>query len=69
MDRLVCGDVRLRQDGVAIRAAFKVVEGRLSGRHPVWPDHAAFALADSISTFKERLQGFPLTVECINRFS
>ena len=65
MDRLVCGDVGYGKTEVAVRAAFKVVEDGFQVAILV----PTTVLAEQhMHTFKERLQGFPVTVECINRF-
>ncbi|HRH47808.1 MAG TPA: transcription-repair coupling factor [Panacibacter sp.] len=65
MDRLVCGDVGFGKTEVAIRAAFKsCVDGK----------QAAILVPTTIlafqhyKTFQERLKGFPVTVDYINRF-
>ncbi len=65
MDRLVCGDVGYGKTEIAIRAAFKVVEDGFQAAILV----PTTVLAEQhMHTFKERLQGFPVTVDCINRF-
>jgi transcription-repair coupling factor (superfamily II helicase) len=65
MDRLVCGDVGYGKTEVAVRAAFKVVEDGFQVAILV----PTTVLAEQhVHTFRERLQGFPVTVECINRF-
>lgn len=65
MDRLVCGDVGYGKTEVAIRAAFKVVEDGYQAAILV----PTTVLAEQhLKTFTERLQGFPVTIECINRF-
>ena len=65
MDRLVCGDVGYGKTEVAIRAAFKVVEDGFQAAVLV----PTTVLAEQhVKTFRERLKGFPVTVECINRF-
>lgn len=65
MDRLVCGDVGYGKTEVAIRGAFKVVEDGLQVAILV----PTTVLAEQhTKTFRERLSGFPITVECINRF-
>ncbi len=65
MDRLICGDVGYGKTEVAIRAAFKVVEDGFQAAILV----PTTVLAEQhLKTFAERLQGFPVTVECINRF-
>ncbi len=65
MDRLVCGDVGYGKTEVAIRGAFKVVEDGMQVAVLV----PTTVLAEQhAKTFRERLSGFPVTVECINRF-
>ncbi len=65
MDRLVCGDVGYGKTEVAIRAAFKVVE---DGYQVAILVPTTVLAEQHVKTFKERLQGFPVTVACINRF-
>jgi len=65
MDRLICGDVGYGKTEVAIRAAFKVVEDGFQTAILV----PTTVLAEQhLKTFRERLKGFPVNVECINRF-
>ncbi|KAB2891830.1 MAG: transcription-repair coupling factor [Desulfobulbaceae bacterium] len=65
MDRLICGDVGYGKTEVAVRAAFKVVEDGLQVALLV----PTTVLAEQhAKTFRERLQGFPVRIECINRF-
>ena len=65
MDRLICGDVGFGKTEVAIRAAFKVVEDGFQAAVLV----PTTVLAEQhVKTFKERLKGFPVNIECINRF-
>lgn len=65
MDRLVCGDVGYGKTEVAIRGAFKVLEDNLQVAVLV----PTTVLAEQhTTTFRERLAGFPVTVECLNRF-
>ncbi len=65
MDRLVCGDVGYGKTEVAIRAAFKVVQDGFQVAILV----PTTVLAEQhAKTFRERMAGFPVTVECINRF-
>jgi len=65
MDRLVCGDVGYGKTEVAIRAAFKVVEDGFQTAVLV----PTTVLAEQhVTTFRERFRGFPVTIECINRF-
>ncbi len=65
MDRLICGDVGFGKTEVALRAAFKVIEDSyqvavLVPTTVLAEQHAA--------TFKERLQGLPVTIKSLNRF-
>lgn len=65
MDRLVCGDVGFGKTEVAIRAAFKVITDGFQVAVLV----PTTVLAEQhAQTFQERLDGFPVTVECLNRF-
>ncbi|MEE4167017.1 MAG: DEAD/DEAH box helicase, partial [Desulfocapsaceae bacterium] len=65
MDRLVCGDVGYGKTEVAVRAAFKVIEDGFQAAILV----PTTVLAEQhAATFKERLQGFAVRVESINRF-
>ncbi|MEW6468532.1 MAG: transcription-repair coupling factor [Bacteroidota bacterium] len=65
MDRLVCGDVGFGKTEVAIRAAFKAVND--SKQVAVLVPTTILAL-QHFKTFSERLKGFPVTVDYINRF-
>ncbi len=65
MDRLVCGDVGYGKTEVAIRAAFKVVEDGFQVAILVPTTVLAEQHADS---FRERLAGFPVRIESLNRF-
>ncbi len=65
MDRLICGDVGYGKTEVAVRAAFKVVEDGFQAAILV----PTTVLAEQhVKTFKERFKGFPVNIECINRF-
>jgi len=65
MDRLICGDVGYGKTEVAIRAAFKVVEDGFQAAILV----PTTVLAEQhVKTFRERFKGFPVNIECINRF-
>jgi transcription-repair coupling factor (superfamily II helicase) len=65
MDRLLCGDVGYGKTEVAMRAAFKAVDGG----HQVAVLAPTTILADQhLETFRERFQDFPVTVEMISRF-
>lgn len=65
MDRLVCGDVGYGKTEVAIRAAFKVVE---DGAQVAILVPTTVLAEQHLQTFKERMQGFAVTIDCINRF-
>ncbi len=65
MDRLVCGDVGYGKTEVAVRAAFKVVE---DGYQVAILVPTTVLAEQHAKTFSERLQGFPVTIACLNRF-
>lgn len=65
MDRLVCGDVGYGKTEVAIRAAFKVVE---DNRQVAVLVPTTVLAEQHAETFRERLRGFPIRVECLSRF-
>lgn len=65
MDRLVCGDVGFGKTEVAIRAAFKALNDRKQVAVLV---PTTILAMQHYQTFKERLAGFPVKVEYINRF-
>ncbi len=65
MDRLVCGDVGFGKTEVAIRAAFKALNDRKQVAVLV---PTTILAMQHYHTFKERLTGFPVKVEYINRF-
>jgi transcription-repair coupling factor (superfamily II helicase) len=65
MDRLLCGDVGYGKTEVAMRAAFKAVDG--GGQVAVLAPTTI--LADQhLETFRRRLAGFPVSIEMISRF-
>jgi transcription-repair coupling factor (superfamily II helicase) len=65
MDRLLCGDVGYGKTEVAMRAAFKVVDGGFQ----VAVLAPTTILADQhLETFRKRFEGFPVNVEMISRF-
>jgi transcription-repair coupling factor (superfamily II helicase) len=65
MDRLLCGDVGYGKTEVAMRAAFKVVDGG----YQVAVLAPTTILADQhLETFRKRFAGFPLNVEMVSRF-
>ncbi|MDD5760273.1 MAG: transcription-repair coupling factor, partial [Desulfobulbaceae bacterium] len=65
MDRLVCGDVGFGKTEVAIRAAFKVA---VDGYQVAILVPTTVLAEQHAATFKERLQGFPVNIDCLNRF-
>ncbi len=65
MDRLICGDVGFGKTEVAIRAAFKAVTD--SKQVAILVPTTILALQHH-NTFKERLKGFPCTVDYLSRF-
>ncbi|MEW6593422.1 MAG: transcription-repair coupling factor [Thermodesulfobacteriota bacterium] len=65
MDRLVCGDVGYGKTEVAIRAAFKAVE---DNRQVAVLVPTTVLAEQHTATFRERLHGFPLRTESLNRF-
>ncbi len=65
MDRLLCGDVGYGKTEVAMRAAFKAVDGG----YQVAVLAPTTILADQhLATFRRRFEGFPVSVEMISRF-
>ncbi len=64
MDRLICGDVGFGKTEVAIRAAFKAVTD--SKQVAVLVPTTILSL-QHYRTFSQRLKGFPVTVEFLNR--
>jgi transcription-repair coupling factor (superfamily II helicase) len=65
MDRLLCGDVGYGKTEVAMRAAFKVVDGG----YQVAVLAPTTILADQhLETFHKRFNGFPVNIEMISRF-
>ncbi len=65
MDRLVCGDVGFGKTEVAARAAFKVV---CDGYQVAILVPTTILAEQHAQTFKERMIGFPVNVDCLNRF-
>ncbi len=65
MDRLICGDVGYGKTEVAMRAAFKAINDNL--QVAVLAPTTVLAY-QHFNTFRERFQGFPVTVEMISRF-
>jgi transcription-repair coupling factor (superfamily II helicase) len=65
MDRLICGDVGFGKTEVAIRAAFKAVQG---GRQVALLVPTTILAQQHLNTFRERMAGYPIAVEMISRF-
>ncbi|MBR06983.1 MAG: transcription-repair coupling factor [Rickettsiales bacterium] len=65
MDRLVCGDVGFGKTEIAIRAAFKAVDG---GKQVAVLVPTTILAMQHFRTFEGRLSDFPVTVDYINRF-
>ncbi len=64
MDRLLCGDVGYGKTEVAMRAAFKTVDGG----YQVAVLAPTTILADQhLETFRKRFAGFPINVEMVSR--
>jgi transcription-repair coupling factor (superfamily II helicase) len=64
MDRLVCGDVGFGKTEVALRAAFKAVNG---GRQVAVLVPTTVLALQHFETFKRRLAAFPVRVEMLSR--
>ncbi len=65
MDRLLCGDVGFGKTEVAIRAAFKAVQG---GRQVAVLVPTTVLAQQHLGTFRERMAGYPIAVEMLSRF-
>jgi transcription-repair coupling factor (superfamily II helicase) len=65
MDRLLCGDVGYGKTEVAMRAAFKVVDG---GAQVAVLAPTTILADQHLETFRRRYAGFPVTIEMISRF-
>ena len=65
MDRLICGDVGFGKTEVAIRAAFKAVQG---GKQVAILVPTTVLAQQHLNTFRERMAGYPLAIEMISRF-
>lgn len=64
-DRLVCGDVGFGKTEVAIRAALKAV---ISGKQVAVLVPTTILAQQHLTTFRSRLQQFPIRVEMLSRF-
>ncbi len=65
MDRLVCGDVGYGKTEVAVRAAFKAV---MEGSQVALLVPTTVLAKQHLTTFSERLAGFPVHIEMLSRF-
>jgi transcription-repair coupling factor (superfamily II helicase) len=65
MDRLICGDVGFGKTEVALRAAFKSVQG---GRQVALLVPTTVLAQQHLNTFRERVAGYPIAVEMVSRF-
>jgi len=65
MDRLVCGDVGYGKTEVAVRAAFKAV---MDGKQAAVLVPTTVLAQQHFSTFRERLEAFPVRIEVLSRF-
>lgn len=65
MDRLICGDVGFGKTEVAIRAAFKAVA---DSKQVAILVPTTILAAQHYKTFSDRLKGFPVNIDYINRF-
>jgi transcription-repair coupling factor (superfamily II helicase) len=65
MDRLICGDVGFGKTEVAIRAAFKVVQG---GKQVAILVPTTILAQQHLNTFRERMASYPIAVEMVSRF-
>jgi transcription-repair coupling factor (superfamily II helicase) len=65
MDRLVCGDVGFGKTEVAIRAAFKAING---GKQVAVLVPTTLLAFQHERTFKERMKGFPMRIAMLSRF-
>lgn len=65
MDRLVCGDVGFGKTEVAMRAAFKAVQG---GKQVAFVSPITILADQHYKTFSRRVQGFSTRIEMLSRF-
>jgi len=64
MDRLLCGDVGYGKTELAMRAALKVV---LGGRQVALLVPTTVLAAQHLTTFRERMAGYPIRIEMVSR--
>ena len=65
MDRLLCGDVGYGKTEVAIRAAFKAVQ---DSKQVAYLAPTTILANQQYQEFTERMKGYPIKVELLNRF-
>src|SRR5688500_20207282 len=65
MDRLVCGAVGYGKTEIAVRAAFKAVQ---DGKQVAVLVPTTLLVTQHLSTFQERMSGFPVTIKPLSRF-
>jgi transcription-repair coupling factor (superfamily II helicase) len=65
MDRLICGDVGYGKTEIAVRAAFKAVQ---DGKQVAVLVPTTLLVTQHLSTFTERMSGFPVVVKGLSRF-
>jgi transcription-repair coupling factor (superfamily II helicase) len=65
MDRLVCGDVGYGKTEIAVRAAFKAVQ---DGKQVAVLVPTTLLVTQHMSTFSERMSGFPVVIKGLSRF-
>lgn len=66
MDRVIVGDVGYGKTEVAVRAAFKAVQ---DGKQVAVLVPTTLLAQQHLSTFIERMQGFPVTIRGLSRFT
>ena len=65
MDRVICGDVGFGKTEIAVRAAFKAVQ---EGYQVAVLVPTTVLAQQHLRTFRERLAGFPVSIDVISRF-
>ncbi|GAA1969564.1 transcription-repair coupling factor [Nocardioides panacihumi] len=65
MDRLICGDVGYGKTEIAVRAAFKAVQ---EGKQVAVLVPTTLLVTQHLSTFSERMSGFPVVLRGLSRF-
>ena len=64
MDRLLCGDVGYGKTEVAIRAAFKAIDGK----QVAYLAPTTVLAEQQYKEFKDRMKDYPIKIEILNRF-